>query len=109
LESISPPDYLFHYQRFDRKADKRWLIDTLRRHQIYCSNPLHFNDPWDGKPHISSIDVESPARCEEITRYFERVADPPLRTEERVPRDPSFLKKLIDSSNPLLTEAIGRI
>ena len=37
---------LYHYAPFcpDR------LIDILRNHRIFCSNPANFNDPWDCKP-----------------------------------------------------------
>lgn len=45
---------LFHYQDFDKER----LEDTLLTNRIYCSNPIHFNDPWDMKPLIKTLDNE---------------------------------------------------
>jgi hypothetical protein len=83
-------------------------MNTLTRAQIYCSNPLTFNDPWDGKPHIRSDDFGEPRRAEQVARYFERVARPPM-AGLRVSRDPDALKTLIGLANPELEKAIGRM
>lgn len=38
--------FLYHYQPFNLEHIER----LLRNKTIYCSNPKHFNDPWDCKP-----------------------------------------------------------
>jgi hypothetical protein len=107
-------EYLYHYQRFDRKDDPRRFVNTLTKGQIYCSNPLRFNDPWDGKPYLRAEDVDDPKGVEEIARYFESVAQPPMRdaphdlAKRRALRNPAFLKQLLALSNPNLANEIGR-
>jgi hypothetical protein len=106
-------EYLYHYQRFDRKNDRRWLKDTLTKGQIYCSNPRDFNDPWDGKPHLRTNDIHDPTRVEELARYFERVAQPPLPDgprgveKRRALRNPSFLTSVLQNMNKELPNEIS--
>jgi hypothetical protein len=45
---------LFHYQEYDAER----LKDTLLNNRVYCSNPVDFNDPWDMKPLVKTLDNE---------------------------------------------------
>jgi Protein of unknown function (DUF2971) len=51
--------YLYHWQPFNKKYEA-YLSHTLTNHQIYCSNPANFNDPWDGKPFFNPNILERP-------------------------------------------------
>jgi hypothetical protein len=52
---------LYHYQDFQPALHTDRLIDILRNHRIYCSNPVDFNDPWDCKPYFDPDLLDDPA------------------------------------------------
>lgn len=54
---------LYHYQDFDltRALHADRLVDILRNHRIYCSDPADFNDPWDCKPYFDPALLDVPA------------------------------------------------
>ncbi len=52
---------LYHYQDFQPGLHADRLIDILKNHRIYCSNPAGFNDPWDCKPYFDPALLEDPA------------------------------------------------
>jgi hypothetical protein len=57
---------LYHYQDFDltSSADHTArLVDILQEHRIWCSNPAHFNDPWDCKPYFDPALLDSSETC----------------------------------------------
>lgn len=106
-------DSLCHYQPFKIEEHHLWLKDLLTKCRVHCSNPMAFNDPWDGKPHFNLTELEDPKRREEIALYFEKVFELPLPNNEigrirRVElRSPRFLKRLLDIAESDLSVAIS--
>lgn len=50
---------LYHYQSFDLSdLDKERLSRILNDGEIYCSNPVDFNDPWDMKPLTRNLIID---------------------------------------------------
>lgn len=104
-------DSLYHYQDFqpDLHADR--LADVLRNHRIYCSNPAHFNDPWDCKPYFDPALLDDPgnqkATAESLiaTQRGGSHGDP---TDERLRTDPAFLKNAIRRFSKDIAEFIPK-
>jgi hypothetical protein len=66
---------LFHWQVFN----ETYLTKTLRDSVIYCSNPAHFNDPWDCKVEFNTEVLSDPHEREkhiqwatELSRRYNR-------------------------------------
>ena len=75
---------LFHYQDFDKKR----LEDTLLTNRIYCSNPINFNDPWDMKPLVKTLDNE-----QERNEYIEHLRSAMIQND--IPQD--MIDKLLNT------------
>ncbi len=102
-------NYLYHYQRFDRECDRDSLIYILTNARVRCSNPMRFNDPWDGKPHVRTDDVGERRRTEEMARFFETVARAPSHyAEQRTLRHSPSLTGFIKRVTSKLAEEIDR-
>jgi hypothetical protein len=57
---------LYHYQPFDLTRLTRTIVERT----IYCSNPAHFNDPWDCKPCFSKSFLDDTSKYDQIVQWF---------------------------------------
>jgi hypothetical protein len=106
---------LYHYQDFNLKSSDDhagWLIDILRNHRIWVSNPATFNDPWDCKPYFDPAFLDDPltraATAEALIST--RTGGPELdHVDDRLRNDTEFLKEAIHGfSGQLLTFIASR-
>lgn len=104
--------HLYHYQDFDLNSSNDHagrLLDILRNHRIYCSNPANFNDPWDCKPFFDPALLDDPdvrrASAEALisTRTGGQELD---NVDDRLRRDPDFLKFIFPKFSANLSEFI---
>lgn len=86
---------LYHYQEYN--IDR--LKDILLMNRIYCSNPIHFNDPWDMKPLIKSFDNEKDRK--EYIEYLRKTMIENGISQEMIEESlnkPSIIDSMAESS-----------
>jgi Protein of unknown function (DUF2971) len=89
---------LYHYQDFQPGLHADRLVDILRNHRIYCSNPADFNDPWDCKPYFDPALLNDPANhaaTAESLIATQRGGPKGNTTDHLLRTNPAFLKNAI--------------
>ena len=59
---------LYHWQPYKEDRVKKMLLEQA----LYCSSPINFNDPWDGKPYFNTEVLNDPI---ELQKHVSWVVD----------------------------------
>ena len=51
---------LYHWQPYKEDRVKKMLLEQV----LYCSSPIKFNDPWDGKPYFNTEILNDPVELQ---------------------------------------------
>jgi Protein of unknown function (DUF2971) len=104
---------LYHYQDFDLTpafhVDR--LVDILRNHRIYCSNPADFNDPWDCKPYFDPALLDDPinrAATAESLIATQRGGPKGNKTDHLLRTNPAVLKSAIQRFSEFQVDFIAK-
>lgn len=90
--------YLYHYQPFN--VDH--IVKLLTNKTIYCSNPKHFNDPWDCKPWYDTSMLDDPIEFEKakdfVIKKYREGSNAPIDLQDQLIEklgEREFLKNIL--------------
>ena len=96
---LKKPDSFFQFQRFDKE---NYSINNLKEHSIFFSDPRGFNDPYDAKPNLISVEINGKKELDKVIKKLWPKASKAVKDEMSTMSDEKLIKMITSKWKELI-------